>query len=66
MAGIPEFGVKSQSPSGISSAAKFVENTELANKWSCNTIPKVTWANVGTIWRLSREAARERERESYS
>ena len=73
MARIPEFGVESQflviwdlkSSDAKLSDVKLLKTQNWSCKWSCNTIPKVTWANAGTIWRLSRERllGRERERE---
>ena len=71
MARIPEFGVESQvfviwdlkSSAAKLSDVKLLKTQNWSCKWSCNTIPKVTWANAGTIWRLSRERLLGRERE---
>ena len=71
--GIPEFGVESQflviwdlkSSAAKLSDVKLLKTQNWSCKWSCNTSPKVTWANAHWhhLETFKREAARERERE---
>ena len=73
MARIPEFGVESQflviwdlkSSAAKLSDVKLLKTQNWSCKWSCNTSPKVTWANAHWhhLETFKREAARERERE---